>query len=124
MSRDHTRLRVFHASHQLALVVYKQTVNFPQHEWFGIRQQIRKAAISTPSNLVEGSARRTTREYCDFLKIALGSAAELSYLVGLATELGFLNDANRLANQARSVVRQMQRLVDSTEALLAAEQSR
>ena len=122
MSRDHTKLRVFHAGHQLALDIYKQTLNFPRHEWFGLRLQIRKAAVSTPSNIVEGSARRSTREYCNFLNIALGSASELAYLIGLATELGFLNDTGGLVTQARSVVRQMQRLVDSAEALRAAEE--
>jgi four helix bundle protein len=123
MSRDHTKLRVFHAAHQLALDIYKETLNFPRHEWFGLRLQIRKAAVSTPSNIVEGSARRSTREYCNFLNIALGSASELAYLIGLATELGFLNDTSRLVTQARAVVRQMQRLVDSAEALRAAEEA-
>ena len=123
MSRDHTKLRVFHAAHQLALDIYKETLNFPRHEWFGLRLQIRKAAVSTPSNIVEGSARRSTREYCNFLNIALGSASELAYLIGLATELGFLNDTSRLVTQARAVVRQMQRLVDGAEALRAAEEA-
>ena len=123
MSRDHTKLRVFHAAHQLTFDIYKQTLNFPRHEWFGLRQQIRKAAVSTPSNIVEGSARRSAREYCNFLNIALGSASELAYLIRLSTELGFLNDTNRLVTQARSVVRQMQRLVDSAEALRAAEEA-
>src|SRR5262245_54099990 len=58
MSRDHRKLRVFHDAHSLTLAIYNHTKGFPKEEWFGIRQQMRRAATSTPSNIVEGSARR------------------------------------------------------------------
>ena len=123
MSRDHRKLRVFHDAHSMTLAIYKHTKGFPKEEWFGIRQQIRRAATSTPSNIVEGSARRTTAKYLRFLYIALGSACEVKYLVGLATDLELLSGSaiNLRADHCDHVVRQMERLVESVEALLASE---
>ena len=123
MARDHKKLRVFHDAHVLTLAIYKHTKNFPKDEWFGIRIQMRRAAISVPSNIVEGSARRTTADYLKFLYIALGSASELSYLAALSSELGFIAPAasQLLIAHSQGVVRQLQRLADSLECLLAAE---
>jgi len=90
MSRDHRKLRVFHDSHRLVLAIYQHTRKFPKEEWFGIRLQMRKAAVSVPTNIVEGNAGRTTREYCNFLNVALASACELAYLITLAIELEFI----------------------------------
>jgi hypothetical protein len=69
MARDHRRLRVFDEAHQLILAIYKETQSFPRDEWFGMRAQIRRAAVSIASNIVEGSARRGAREYVHFVKI-------------------------------------------------------
>jgi four helix bundle protein len=66
MARDHRKLRVFHESHQLTIAIYKETRDFPKDEWFGLRAQMRRAAVSIPSNLVEGSARRSDGEYLNF----------------------------------------------------------
>src|SRR3712207_5877566 len=114
MSRDHRKLRVFHDAHRLTLAIYKHTKNFPKDEWFGLRLQMRKAAVSVPSNIVEGNARRTTKEYCNFLNIALGSACELAYLVRLAITLEYSAAAvsERIKEDCSRVVRQMQALVD------------
>jgi four helix bundle protein len=114
---------VFHDAHSLTLAIYKHTKGFPKEEWFGIRQQMRRAATSTPSNIVEGSARRTTADHLKFLYIALGSACEVKYLVGLASDLEFLSGAaiNLLAERCDHVVRRMERFVESVEALLASE---
>jgi four helix bundle protein len=90
MARDHRKLRVFPDAHALTLAIYKQTIGFPRDEWYALRQQMRRAAVSIPSNIVEGNARRTTREYVHFLNVSRASAAELNYLVDLASELGLL----------------------------------
>ena len=123
MSRDHRKLRVFHDAHRLALAIYKHTKTFPRDEWFGLRQQMRKAAVSVATNIVEGNARRTTKEYCNFLNIALGSASELAYLLTLVVELELIvpGVGATLRNDSSSVLRQMQALVGEMEARLAAE---
>jgi four helix bundle protein len=115
MSRNHRELRVFHDAHRLTLAIYKENKGFPREEWFGLRLQIRKAAVSIGANIVEGSARRTTAEYCNFLNVALGSAAEAAYLIELASELRFISDTT-LVTSSSSVLRQMQKLADAMEA--------
>ena len=123
MSRDHRKLRVFHDSHRLVLAVYGHTRKFPKEEWFGIRLQMRKAAVSVPTNIVEGNARGSTRDYVRFLHIALGSSSELQYLVALATELGFAaeDDWAPVRAQCEAVARQLQRLVERMEGIAASE---
>jgi four helix bundle protein len=118
MSRDHRKLRVFHDAHALTISIYRETSNFPRDEWYGMRQQMRRAATSVPTNIVEGSARRTTREYGNFLNVALGSACEVTYLVQLACDLGFLQEKDSVLRQGMSVVRQLQRLVTEVERLM------
>ena len=123
MSRDHRKLRVFHDAHALTKALYKPTINFPRDEWYGIRQQIRRAAVSVPTNIVEGCARRTTKDYCNFLNTALASACEVSYLVVLVSELGFVDAAGLtvLKPASQAVVRQLQRLSTEMEAILLEE---
>jgi len=86
LARDHRKLRVFHDSHRLVLAIYTETKTFPKDEWFGIRQQLRRAATSVPTNIVEGSARLTTSEYINFVNVARGSAGELQYLMASESE--------------------------------------
>lgn len=85
-----TELKVWKRSHALALDIYRMTGPFPRDERFGITSQIRRAAVSVPSNIAEGSKRVHARDYARFLNIAEGSAAELEYLLILARDLGHL----------------------------------
>ena len=119
MARDHRRLRVYHEAHSIAIAIYRETRDFPRDEWFGIRSQIRRAAVSTVSNLVEGNARRGIREYVSFLNVSRASAAEVSYLVQLAFELGYLSAPvhQRLANACDQLIPQLERLVQRMESL-------
>jgi four helix bundle protein len=115
MSRNHEQLRVFHDADELVIAVYQQSLAFPKDEWFGLRSQIRRAAVSVPCNIVEGNARETGRDYVRFLHIALGSSCELEYLLSLVTRLNISpgSDWEALQKRCRSVTRQLQRLIDS-----------
>ena len=125
MARDHRKLRVFADAHQLTLAIYKQTRNFPRDEWYALRLQMRRAAVSIPSNIVEGTARRTTKEYVHFLNIGRASAAELTYLVDLASELAYLSGTafSDLNDRCERVCRQLESLLQTMERLLAEEEA-
>jgi four helix bundle protein len=93
--RDHTKLRAFGLADFLAKEVYKVTSAFPDNERYGLSSQMRRSAVSTACNIVEGSARRTETDYLRFLDIAYGSARELQYLISLAFALGYLDEKKR-----------------------------
>jgi four helix bundle protein len=77
---------------ELVLRVYKATQGFPREEQFGITSQMRRAAYSAPSNIVEGCGKPTTRDFLRFLDNAFASLRELGYFIGLAERLGYLNE--------------------------------
>ena len=83
-------LDVWQKSYALAVDVYLRTEGFPRREVFGLTSQIRRAAVSIPTNIAEGYCRHGRGEYIHFLGIAQGSAGELSTLPGLARDIGYL----------------------------------
>lgn len=90
--RDHTKLRAFELADEVAMLVYKETRKFPKEEIYGLTSQMRRAAVSVPSNIVEGCARDSQTEYLRFLDIAFGSLREIHYQFSLAKRLGFFGD--------------------------------
>jgi len=100
--RDHTKLRAFELADQLALDVYKATLQFPKEELFGLTSQLRRAAVSTASNIVEGCARNSEADFLHFLDMAYGSAREVEYQLSIAARLGYFSaeSQNTLTSQS------------------------
>lgn len=92
--RDHTKLRAFVLADEMAVLIYEMTRRFPREEMFGLTSQMRRAVVSIPSNIVEGSARESQTEYVRFLEIAFGSLKELHYQYSLVDRLGYLKEIN------------------------------
>jgi len=90
-SRSYRDLDVWKLSIELVKEVYQITQKFPASEIYGLTSQIRRAAISIPSNIAEGQGRNSPKEFRQFLAIALGSMAELETQLIIATEIGYVN---------------------------------
>jgi len=90
--RDHTKLRAFMLADEVAVLIYRATKGFPKEEAYGLTSQMRRAAVSVPSNIVEGCARESQAEYFRFLEISFGSIRELHYQFGLARRLGYVDE--------------------------------
>ena len=87
--RNPSDLKIFGQAHELVLEVYALTAQFPSDERFGLTQQIRRAAVSIPSNIAEGCSRESQADFRRFIEIATGSAMELRYQLFLAQELDY-----------------------------------
>lgn len=92
--RDYRKLKAFEIADELALMVYRETSKFPKEELFGLTSQLRRAAVSIPSNIVEGSGRESEADYVRFLNIAYASASETCYQLSLSHRLGYMSDAS------------------------------
>ena len=117
MSRDHRKLNVFRQADELVIQVYAKTGTFPTEERFGLTNQVRRAAVSVATNIVEGCARRSTREYLHFMNVATGSAAETLYLLDLSNRLGFLKSESyaHLEPDYTGLVQGLKKLINSLE---------
>ena len=98
-------LIVWQKSHSLTLDIYQITNKFPSVEKYGVISQLRRAAYSVPSNIVEGHTRNSTKEFVHFLSIAQGSLNELKYFLILSRDLNFidLNEYNNLNIKADEI---------------------
>ena len=92
--RDHTTLRAFVLADEVALFPYRETKQFPKDEIDGLTSQMRRAAVSVPSHIVEGCARESQVEFLRFLEIAFSSLRKLHDQFGLSKRLGYLRDNN------------------------------
>ena len=90
--QDFKELIVWQKAKELSVLVYKLTKDFPRTEQYGLISQIRRAAVSIPSNIAEGYGRQHIGEYVQFLYVALGSASELETQLIISGELGYTKD--------------------------------
>ena len=91
--RPYEQLYAWRLAHELALAVREASKAFPSEEKFGLTAQLRRAALSAPTNIVEGAAKRGSREFRRFLDIALGSLNEVAYLLHYARDASVLDQA-------------------------------
>ena len=99
-NRNHRDLLKWQKATVLAKEVYRLTSRFPYHERHGMTSQLRRAAVSVPSNIAEGHARQHTKEFRQFLFHALGSLAEVDTQLYLARELGYLGSPDTARTDA------------------------
>ena len=89
--KDFRKLVVWEKSHKLVLTIYKETSIFPKAEQFGLVSQMRRAAVSAPTNIAEGCGKHTQLDFANYLQNAFGSIQEVQYLSFLARELNYIN---------------------------------
>jgi four helix bundle protein len=108
-------LRVWQEAMKLTTEIYRSTTAFPKHELYGLSQQIRRAAVSVPSNIAEGKGHRSNKEFVHFLLHARGSLLELQTQLLIAEELQYIGkeDAERLLRLAEAVGRALSGLINS-----------
>lgn len=90
VNRPHKNLEVWKKGMELVSLIYRVTAEFPREEIYGLTSQMRRAAVSIPSNIAEGAARYSQKEFLQFLNIAGGSLSELDTQIELAVSLGFI----------------------------------
>ncbi len=110
-------LRVWQEAMRLASAIYKSTANFPKHELYGLSQQMRRAAVSIPSNIAEGKGHHSDKEFAHFLFHARGSLLELQTQIMIAEELQYLTkqEAGRQLALAEAVGRALSGLINSLQ---------
>jgi four helix bundle protein len=117
MLKNYRDLKVWQKSYRLCLDLYRITKKFPKEERYGLTSQIRRAAVSIPSNIAEGYGRKTTADYLRFLYIAYGSICELETQLLLSSDLNYVNKENlkALRDDTEEVERMLKALIKSLE---------
>jgi len=121
MSACFKDIRVRQESMRFAVEVYRVTAAFPRHELYGLSQQLRRAAVSVPSNIAEGKGHRSDREFGHFLLHARGSLLEAQTQLMIAQELQYLSsgEALRLLTSADAIGRSLNSLINAIDAKAA-----
>ena len=101
--QDFRKLLVWKKSHALVLEAYRLSRDFPREEMFGLTSQLRRCAVSVPSNIAEGCGRGSDPDFARFLSIAMGSSSELEYQLLLAKDLGYVETISHEALEAKVI---------------------
>ena len=117
MLKNYRELKVWQKSYTLCLNIYNATKCFPKEEMYGLTSQIRRSAVSIPSNIAEGYGRKTTGDYLRSLYIAYGSICELETQLLLSGDLNYVNQENlkALKGDTEEVERMLKSLIRSME---------
>ena len=113
MRVGYERLEVWQKGMDLAVLVYDLVRCFPADERFSLADQMRRCAVSIPSNIAEGTARASKKEFAQFLYIALGSAAELDTQIQIAQRVGYIQDITSLRQELLVVKKMINALITS-----------
>jgi len=105
MARPHENLEAWREAMRLVKTIYATTQSFPKDELFGLVSQMRRSAVSVPSNLAEGAARSSRKEFAQFLNVAKGSLSELETQLLISAELGYMPRAHDVFQLAEHVAR-------------------
>lgn len=108
-AKSYRDLVVWQKALNLGVLVYKLTQTFPKEELYGLQSQMRRAAVALPSNIAEGQARGKRIEFARFLRMGLGSLAELDTQIELAVRLHYLED--RDVSEARASVLELRKML-------------
>jgi four helix bundle protein len=92
--RNYKNIKAYQLADTLVLAVYEGTKKFPKEELYGLVSQLRRAAVSIPTNIAEGASRQHERDYVHFLYIARGSSAEVEYLTNLSRKLEYMGEGD------------------------------
>jgi len=103
MVKGHRDLDVWKKSMDLVEDLYKITKDFPKEELYSLTSQLRRSVISIPSNIAEGAARNSKKEFIQFLHIALGSTAELETQLLISERLGYLKESSEYLNKLNEI---------------------
>ncbi|UCH65564.1 MAG: four helix bundle protein [Ignavibacterium sp.] len=90
--KDFRKLKVWEKAHKITLKFYKITKKFPREDLYGLTSQIRRAAVSVPTNILEGCVRSSDANFARFLYISIGSTSELEYLTHLSSDLKYIEN--------------------------------
>jgi four helix bundle protein len=116
--RSYKDLKIWILSVDLVTNIYKMTQGFPGTEYFGLRDQMRRASVSVPSNIAEGAGRRTTKDFIQFLSISRGSLFELDTQIVIAKNLGFIENADNISSQIHEIIRMINGLIHKLSSTL------
>ena len=113
--KSHKDLDVWKKAHEITKEIYRTTAKFPKEELYGLTSQIRRAAVSVPTNIVEGNSRNTTKEYIQFLFNSRGSLEEVRYLLFLSKELSLIDKGiySNLENKYEEISKMLNGLIKS-----------
>jgi four helix bundle protein len=117
--KSYRDLLVWQKGIELAKIIYRLTGELPSEEKFGLISQMRRAAISVPSNIAEGQARHTTGEFIQFISHAEGSVAELDTQFVIVVELGFLSATD--VTEASALIDELRRMLNGLRRRLAGQ---